>query len=156
MRIFLSAALAAALASCSHSGAQPAPSEPSFDAALAERLGADERGMRQYVLVILRTGPYTPANQEERNTLFAGHFANMRQLSDEGKLVAAGPIGQNERQYRGIFVFDVASIEEAQALVATDPTVTSGVFVAELYPWYGSAGLRELPAIHRPIEPPRP
>ena len=28
-----------------------------FDAELAKRVGADERGMRQYVLCILKTGP---------------------------------------------------------------------------------------------------
>lgn len=153
MRLFLAAAAAMLLAACANTTAPDAAAAPTFDAALAQRLGADERGMAQFVLVILRTGPYTPASDEERSALFEGHFANMGRLADQGKLIVAGPIGQNERQYRGIFVFDVATIEEAQALVATDPTVARGVFVAELYPWYGSAALRETNAIHRRIEP---
>ncbi|OQW57942.1 MAG: hypothetical protein A4S17_03940 [Proteobacteria bacterium HN_bin10] len=155
MRLIAGIALTLALAACAHASAANQTPQPAAtrDAALAERLGADERGMRQYVLVILRTGPYTPPTPEERSTLFAGHFANIQRLADEGKLIIAGPIGQNERQYRGVFVFAVATIEEAQALVATDPTVAAGVFVAELYPWYGSAALMETPDIHRRIAP---
>jgi len=43
--------------------ATPATATPTYDAALAKRLGADERGMRSYVLVILKTGP-TPVPEE--------------------------------------------------------------------------------------------
>lgn len=151
---FLSSMVALALSACAHD-APPATAQ-SFDAALAQRFGADERGMRQYVLVILRTGPYTPASEEERNTLFEGHFANINRRAEEGKLLVAGPLGNNERQYRGIFIFNVATIEEAQALVSTDPSIERGVFVAEFYPWYGSAALVETPAIHRRVTPPSP
>jgi uncharacterized protein YciI len=151
--MILASAASTMLAACEHTASPGATVTPTFDAALAQRLGGDERGMRQYVLVVLRTGPYTPQSDDERASLFEGHFANMNRLADEGKLLVAGPLGQNDRQYRGIFVFDVTTIEEAQALVATDPTVARGVFVAELYPWYGSAALRETNAIHRRITP---
>jgi uncharacterized protein YciI len=155
MRFLIGIAFALVMAACAHasSNSVSTTTPAARDAALADRLGADERGMRQYMMVILRTGPYTPQSDDERDALFEGHFANMRRLSDEGKLLLAGPIGENDRQYRGIFIFDVATIEEAQALVATDPTVARGVFVAELYPWYGSAALMEAPSIHRRIAP---
>ncbi len=39
--------------------AQEAKPPPGSDAALAERLGADQRGMKSYVLVLLKTGPKT-------------------------------------------------------------------------------------------------
>ena len=35
----------------------PPATNPKYDAAAAERLGADQRGMRSYVLVVLKTGP---------------------------------------------------------------------------------------------------
>ena len=70
--------------------AQPAPANPQFNADLAKRLGADARGMRSYVMVVLKTGPNKVAPGPERNEMFAGHFANMKRLSEEGKLVLAG------------------------------------------------------------------
>jgi uncharacterized protein len=112
-----------------------------YDSTLAKELGADERGMKTYVLVILKTGPAEIQDKELRDSLFAGHFSNMDRLAAEKKLVAAGPFSTNERQYRGLFLFDVRTPEEAMELVKGDPTVTSGIFDLELYKWYGSAAL---------------
>lgn len=55
---------------------EPAPAS-AYDAELAKRYGADERGMRQYVLVVLKTGPTPVTDPEKRKAMFAGHFANM-------------------------------------------------------------------------------
>ncbi|WP_135212452.1 YciI family protein [Vitreimonas flagellata] len=145
-------ALCSALLACATAPAAP-PAPSGYDAALAQRVGADERGMRQYVLVILKTGPATNLSDEERTRLFNGHMANINRLADEGRLVVAGPLGANERQYRGIFIFTVSTIEEAAALVATDPAVEAGVFAYEAYPWYGSAALMEIPALHERLRP---
>src|SRR5688572_27717463 len=78
-----------AAASLGH--AQPASeATPAYDAALAQSLGADERGMRRYVLVILKTGPTRVPAGPERDEMFKGHFANISRLSAEGKLALAG------------------------------------------------------------------
>ncbi len=114
---------------------------PDFDESLARQLGADVYGMKSYVLVILKTGSHTTASQEESALAFRGHMENISRLSDEGKLIVAGPLGRNEQTYRGIFVFDVASVEDARDLVQTDPAVAAGLLEADLYPWYGSAAL---------------
>lgn len=114
---------------------------PQYDSLLATQLGADERGMKTYVLVILKTGPADIQDKELRDSLFAGHFSNMDRLAAEKKLVVAGPFSTNERQYRGLFLFDVRTPEEANELVKRDPTVTSGIFDIELYQFYGSAAL---------------
>ena len=47
------------------------PGNPNFDAELAKKLGADQYGMKNYVLVILKTGP-NDANfkGKERDDLF--------------------------------------------------------------------------------------
>ena len=42
---------------------------PAFDAALAKRTGADERGMRRYVLVVLKTGPTRMPDGDARNAM---------------------------------------------------------------------------------------
>lgn len=112
-----------------------------YDSTLARQLGADERGMKTYVLVILKTGPADIQDKELRDSLFAGHFSNMDRLAAEKKLVLAGPMSANDRQYRGLFLYDVKTLEEAEELLKGDPTVTSGIFEIELYRWYGSAAL---------------
>jgi hypothetical protein len=66
--------------------------ERAFDPELAKRLGADEHGMKMYVLCILKTGPKdADVKGDERKQIFAGHFANIGRLADEGKLAVAGP-----------------------------------------------------------------
>ncbi len=58
--------------------------------------------------------------------------------------------------YRGLFIFNVATVEEARKLVETDPAVKAGVFIAELTPWYGSAALMATPEIHKKISQKNP
>ena len=133
-----------------------AAQQPTFDAELAKRLGADERGMRTYVLCILKTGPKdAEIKGEERNQIFAGHFANIRRLADEGKLVVAGPFGKNDKNYRGLYIFNVSTVEDAEKLVELDPAVKAGVFVPDLTPWYGSAAMLTVTETHRRIEKPK-
>lgn len=128
----------------------------SYDADLAKRLGADERGMKMYVLCILKTGPKDAEIQgDARKEIFAGHFANIGKLADEGKLAVAGPFGKNDRAYRGLYIFNVATIEEAEKLVMRDPAVKAGVFVPELTPWYGTAAMMVVSDTHKKIEKPK-
>jgi uncharacterized protein YciI len=124
---------------------------PNYDEALAKSLNADEHGMKMYVFCILKTGSYTTASKEERQQLFEGHMANINRLAKEGKLVVAGPFEKNDKNYRGVFIFNVSTIEEAQALVATDPAVSAKLFEAELTLWYCTAALQEIPKLHDKI-----
>lgn len=135
--------------------AQEKPAEavkPPYDAALAQRLGADERGMKRYVFVILKTGPKADIPKVESDKLFTGHMANLNRLADEGKLVVAGPLFKNDRQYEGIFVFNVGTVKEAEALLATDPAVAGGALAFEAYAWYSSAALMEVADLHKRID----
>lgn len=125
--------------------------ESTFDKELAKSLNADDYGMKQYVFCLLKTGSNTNATKEETEKLFEGHMANINQLAKEGKLVVAGPFMRNERNYRGIYIFNANSIEEAKTFVATDPAVQSKLLEAELTLWYGSAALQETLKIHDKI-----
>ncbi|MCX7556468.1 YciI family protein [Xanthomonadaceae bacterium JHOS43] len=127
-----------------------APTASRHDEALARSLGADDYGMRRYVLAILRTGPTPLPPGEERNAIFQGHFANMNRLAKEGKLVLAGPLDGVEGR-RGIFVLAVSDIEEARRLVATDPVIEKGEMVADLHTYYGSAALMTINELHGKI-----
>jgi uncharacterized protein YciI len=122
-----------------------------YDAALAQSLGADDMGMRQYVLVILKTGPNKMADGEGRKKMFAGHFANIQRLAAEKKLVLAGPLDGVEGR-RGIFVFNTPDIDEAKKFVATDPVIVNGEMVAEYHKFYGSAALMAVNDMHAKID----
>jgi uncharacterized protein YciI len=133
------------------------PDTPAFDAELAKKLGADERGMKMFVMCILKTGPKDgEIKGKEREDIFAGHFANITRLADEGKLAVAGPFGKNDKGFRGLYIFNVATIEEAEKLVQLDPAVKAGVFVYDLTLWYGSAAMMVVPDTSKKITKPNP
>jgi uncharacterized protein len=116
---------------------------PEYDKVLADSLGADDNGMKSYVLVILKTGPVVIEDKDLRAKLFKGHMDNINRLVKENKLVVAGPFDKNELTYRGLFILNVKTIEEAKTICQTDPAVKEGIFDVELLPWYGSAALGE-------------
>jgi len=117
-----------------------APAKPPYEPELARSLGADENGMKSYVLVILKTGPNQIPAGPDRDEMFKGHFANMNRLAAEGKLAVAGPFDGADG-WRGLFIFAVADIDEAKKLTATDPVIVKGEMVAEYHKYYGSAAL---------------
>lgn len=114
--------------------------KPKFDAELARTLGADDYGMKSYVLVVLKTGPNKIPPGNERDEMFKGHFANMNRLTSEGKLALAGPLDGVDG-WRGLFILAVADVEEAKKHIATDPVIIKGEMVAEYHKYYGPAAL---------------
>ena len=125
--------------------------QATYDSLLAKKLGADEYGMKTYVMAFLRSGPTRIQDSVQRAQLQLAHLKNIQRLAAEKKLIIAGPFLDNQ-SIRGIFVFDVNSVEEAERLTATDPAVKAGTLSVELHPWYGSAALMETVRIHKAIE----
>ncbi len=125
---------------------------PNFDKLLADSLGGDDYGMKPYILVILNTGPNKIEDKKVLDSLFKGHMDNISALASNGKLIVAGPIGKNDKTYRGIFIFNVKTIEEANDLLASDPTIKERVLEAEIFKWYGSAALPTYLPNHKKIE----
>lgn len=126
-----------------------------YDAALAKKLQADDYGMRTYVIALLKTGPNRDRSRADAERLQAEHMANINRLAREGKLVVAGPF-TDDGALRGIYVFDVRTVAEAEALTKTDPAIQAGSLVMELHPWYGSAALMMANEIHAKIERKQP
>jgi len=99
--------------------------------------------METVYLGFLKRGPnrkegdgQTPEVQE----LQKAHMANINRLAESKKLVVAGPFGDNG-DYRGIFVFRVGSLKEAQDLAATDPMIKIDRLRLELHPWSVPVGV---------------
>ena len=158
MKILAGMTIACSLALATpHVAAQDAAAgKPAFDAGLAQKTGADDYGMRRYVLVILRTGPTRVVDAEERKAMFAGHMANIQRLAKAGKLALAGPFGDAAGDWRGLFVFATDDIDEAKALVATDPVIQQGEMVADYHSWYGSAATMLIGELHEKLVRRRP
>ena len=123
-----------------------------YDSALVKKLGADDYGMKTYVMAFLLAGDrVNEYSKEERAEIQKGHMANINKLAEEGKLVLAGPF-INGGEKRGIFIFDVPTKSEAELLTNTDPAVQAGVLKMELVEWYGSAALGMLGEIYPKLQ----
>jgi uncharacterized protein YciI len=143
-----------ALAFCLNAAAQT--DNPKYDKALATSLGADEYGMKHYIFVLLKSGQIKIDDEVWISKLFKGHMENMNRLVKEGKLIVSGPFGTNDNHYRGLFILNVATIAEANALLAKDPAIKERLLEAEVYEWYGSAALGEYLKVHETIEKIKP
>jgi len=130
---------------------EAAKSNQTYDAELARQFGADDYGMKQYVFVVLKTGKTKIEDAEKRKELQAGHMKNISRLAEEGKLVLAGPFNQGG-DLRGIYIFNVKTLEEAAELVKTDPAIKAGLFDVEMTRWYGSAALMNVNETHKKIQ----
>ena len=123
---------------------------PAFDSLLAKQLGADDYGMSTYFLAYLKAGPNRDHDSLTVNRLQREHLDNITRLAEEGTLVLAGPF-LDDGEVRGIYIFDVPTIEEAQKIAESDPAVKAGRLILEIHPWYGSAALKQVNEIHNNI-----
>ncbi len=104
--------------------------------------------MKSYVIVFLKKGPNRSSDSTTRAQLQAAHMANIGKLADAGKLIMAGPM-MDDGDIRGIYLFDVRTLDEAKALTETDPAVQAGSLIMEMHPWFSSAALMEIPLLHK-------
>ena len=124
--------------------------ESGFDSLLATKLGADDYGMRQYVMAFLKRGPKRSHDSTTAANIQRAHLDNMKVMAEQGKLVFAGPF-MDDFEIRGIYIFAVEDMTEAEELTNTDPAVKAGRLEMELHPFYGSAALMQVSEIHKRI-----
>ena len=134
----------------SAAAAEPAWAATTFDSAYAAHLGADDYGMRPYVLVLLRKGPNRGQDSLEAARLQRAHLDNMQRWAAEGLLVAAGPTYglPADETLQGLYVFALGDVAAVDSLAREDPAVAAGRLVLEAYPWYSSAALMDVDRIH--------
>jgi uncharacterized protein len=95
--------------------------------------------MKKYHMVFLYKGANRNQDSTEAIKIQEEHMANINRLSDEGKLIVAGPFLDDE-DLRGIFIFDTGSETEVKELVETDPAIISGRLRYEIHPWMTAKG----------------
>jgi uncharacterized protein YciI len=99
--------------------------------------------MKTVYFGFLKKGPNRKEGDDkvpEVQELQKAHLANINRLAETKKLVMAGPFG-DDGELRGVFVFRVESLKEAQELAATDPMIKIDRLRIELHPWQVPAGV---------------
>jgi uncharacterized protein YciI len=108
----------------------------SLTASSASAPAAEPSRMGTVYLVLLKRGPaWTAQETPETRAIQEAHRANIRAMWEAKKLIVAGPMG-DKGDLRGVFVFQVGTLEEATSLAASDPAVKAGRLVAEVHPWW--------------------
>jgi uncharacterized protein len=111
------------------------------DTANAKQITQNNPAMKQYWFVMLVKGKDRDKITDTTvlNKLQEGHMANIRAMAAQGKLMVAGPFG-DDGYWRGIFIFDAASKEEVIALLQNDPAIKAGRLDYEIHPWWTQRG----------------
>jgi uncharacterized protein YciI len=92
-----------------------------------------------YVGLITKGSHFDAYSREDREKIQKAHLANLDRLAQLGKILVAGPCPDNG-EWRGIYIFKCASIEEARQLAASDPEVQTGRLRIEIHPWMTEKG----------------
>lgn len=123
-------------------------SNKEVDNSLAIQLGEDNFGMKNYIMAYLKKGRKRwMIDSATANKLHKEHLENFKRLADEGKVINIGTFQENT-DYKGIYIFNVKTIEEAQTISGTDPAIRAESLALEFHSWYGSAALLKVPEIH--------
>ena len=72
--------------------------KPIYDSVLAKKSGADDYGMKSYVLAILKTGSYTAKDKKESGFLFCVYMNNIIKLTTGGELTVASLLGKYSKK----------------------------------------------------------
>jgi hypothetical protein len=92
----------------------------------------------EYTVVLLILRPDAPRlDAEAAQALQDAHLAHLAHLHVTGKLLAAGPLGDDH--YRGLSILNVG-VEEARALKEADPAVRAGRFSLHVMRWMVPGG----------------
>ncbi len=95
--------------------------------------------MKQYFMVLLKSGPIRSQSKEEAAEIQKKHLAHINWMAEQGYVDIAGPFGDNG-EIRGILVMRVPTQEKAEELAAMDPAVKAGRLIMEIHPWWAARG----------------
>ena len=87
---------------------------------------------QQVFVIEYKPGPAWQVGVPMNRQALGPHAAYWMRLARAGRALGAGPYLD---VYGGMAIIAAANLEEARAIVAADPAVTSGVFVGEVHAW---------------------
>jgi uncharacterized protein YciI len=91
--------------------------------------------MKKYWMVLLKKGPNRDQSPADAAAIQEKHMANIDRLAKTGKLLVAGPFG-DDGDMRGIFILDCADSTEAVNLINTDTAIATGRLSYEIKSWW--------------------
>jgi uncharacterized protein YciI len=98
-----------------------------------------KKEMKQYYFVMLTIGNNRTQDSATAQEIQKEHLENISRLVKAGKIVVAGPFG-DDGNWRGIFIFDAATKEEVEQLLQSDRAISSGRLAYEIHPWWTQTG----------------
>jgi uncharacterized protein YciI len=126
---------------------------------MTEERNPNETGMRDvpknlkpYFLGLLRRGPrWNEIEGPEAAELLPRHLAYLREQSEAGRYMAAGPV-LDEGEFAGVLLIAAGTLEAAVALAENDPGVRAGRLAVDVHPVLLPAldGVRAVYPGHRP------
>jgi uncharacterized protein YciI len=92
------------------------------------------KNLKPYFLGLLRRGPrWNEIEGTEAAELLPRHLAYLREHSEAGRYIAAGPV-LDESELAGVLLISAETIEVALALAENDPGVRAGRLAVEVHP----------------------
>jgi uncharacterized protein len=105
---------------------------------------------RHTLVLLVRPADAPELTEDEALRLQDAHLANQARLGDEGYVIAAGPVrDQDDERLRGIAVL-TCDPEKARELYASDPAVLAGRLGVEVLTWMVPAGNVRFERVARP------
>ena len=95
----------------------------------------DQIELKQYFFVMLTRGPHRNQDSATAARIQEGHLNNIRRLGSLGKILVAGPFG-DDGDWLGIFIFDCKTREEVESDLKTDPAILAGRLNYDIRPWW--------------------
>jgi len=95
--------------------------------------------MKQYFFVLRIKGEHRDQDSATVSQIHKNHLANIDRLYNEGLIDIAGPF-RDDTDWRGLFIFNVATEQEVRNLLKTDSAISSGRLGYIILPWYGAKG----------------
>lgn len=95
--------------------------------------------MKVYYLVFLKAGPNRNQDSATAEKIQKEHLRYLTDLYHNGYADILGPFTEN-KDIRGIVIFNTGTAEEARKLAEADPAVKAGRLTVEVHPWYSFKG----------------
>lgn len=105
-----------------------------------EFITAEGDTMKRYVFMLLEAGDNRNQDSVQAMTIQKGHMDHLNKMAESGKLIMAGPFEQGD-PYRGLLIFDLETIEEAEMMEQGDPAVMAGRLKMKTFYWWSAKGV---------------